>query len=172
MDDTHDAMRVIRSKEYKLIHNLMPERAYCQFNRYKETSYPVLAELNVLNMKGKLPPEQAAFMASTKPEFELFDLKNDPYEINNLAENPEYADIKSELLKELNNWRENVINDNGVTDEFRKGGWPADYPTRTLEQWEQVLELWKPYVFRQPGENIERPDKEFQKTQLVEVPGY
>lgn len=172
MDDTHDAMRTVRSKEFKLIHNLMPERAYCQFNRYKETSYPVLAELNVLNMKGELPPEQAAFMASSKPEFELFDLKNDPNEIHNLADDPNYAEIKAELLNELNKWRQNVIHDKGVTDEFRAGGWPADYPTRTLEEWEQVLELWKPYVFREPGEKVQRPDKDFQKTQLVEVPGY
>ena len=172
MDDTHDAMRTVRSKEFKLIHNLMPERAYCQFNRYTETSYPVLAELTVLNMNTELFPEQAAFMAPSKPEFELFDLKNDPYEINNLADDPNYAEIKAELLQELNNWRENVIKDQGVTEEFRAGGWPATYPTRTLEQWEQVLELWKPYVFRKPDEKVERPDKEFQKTQLVEVPGY
>lgn len=172
MDETHDAMRAIRSKEFKLIHNLMPERAYCQFNRYKETSYPVLAELNVLNMKGELSPEQVAFMASSKPEFELFDMKNDPYEIINLADDPNFAKVKAELLKELNNWRENIIKDKGVTDEFRAGGWPADYPTRTLEEWENVLELWQPYVFRELGNNVQRPDKEFQKTQLAEVEGY
>ena len=148
----------------------MPERAYCQFNQYKESSYPVLAELNILNMKGELAPEQAAFMASEKPEFELFDLKNDPYELNNLADDPGFAEIKAELLNELNNWRENVIRDKGVTDEFRQGGWPATYPTRSLEKWEEVLELWKPYVFRDPASNIRRPDKIIQKTQLVPVP--
>jgi len=172
MDETHDAMRAVRSKEFKLIHNLMPERAYCQFNRYKETSYPVLALLNVLNMKGELPPEQAKFMAPNKPEFELYDMINDPYELNNLAENPDFASIKAELLMELNNWRENVIVDKGVTEEFRNGGWPADYPTRTQEEWENMLELWQPYVFRQPGSNVQRPDEEFKKTQLVKVPGY
>ncbi len=169
MDDTHDAMRAIRSKEFKLIHNLMPERAYCQFNKYKENSYPVLAELNVLNLKGELPPEQAAFMASAKPEFELFDMKNDPFEINNLADDSDFAEVKAELLKELNNWRENVINDKGVTAEFRAGGWPADYPTRTLQEWEDMLELWQPYVFREPGRKVIRPDKKFIKSQLVKV---
>ena len=172
MDETHDAMRAIRSKDYKLIHNLMPERPYCQFNRYKETSYPVLALLNVLNMKGELPPEQARFMASSKPVFELYDMKNDPYEINNLADNHKYQSIKAELLKELNSWRENVIKDQGVTDEFRRGGWPATYPTRTLEEWEHVLELWQPWVFRSPDSKMEHPGKEIAKTHLVDVPGY
>lgn len=172
MDDTHDAMRTIRSKEFKLIHNLMPERAYCQFNQYKETSYPVLAELNVLNLKGKLPPEQAAFMVSTKPEFELYDVINDPDELVNLADNLKYKTIKTELQKELKNWREITIKDKGVTDEFRNDGWQADYPTRTLEEWETVLELWQPYVFREPGSKVKRPGKEIQKTQLIGVPKY
>ena len=123
-------------------------------------------------MKGELPPEQASFMAATKPEYELYNLVNDPNEMYNLANDAEYQDVKEELIAELNNWCENVIHDKGVTEEFRKGGWPATYPTRTLEQWEEVLELWKPYVWRQPGSDVQRPDEEFKKTQLVQVPGY
>ncbi len=157
MDATHDAIRAIRSKEYKLIHNLMPERAWCQFNNYKENSYPVLALLNVLKLKGELPPGQAHFMAAEKPEFELYDMLNDPYELLNLADDPAYADVKEELLAELNNWRENVIHDQGVSEVFRAGGWPADYPTRTLEEWEERLELWQDWVFREPRSNIQRP---------------
>ena len=156
MDDTHDAMRAIRSNRYKLIHNLMPERAYCQYNRYKEASYPVLALLNVLNLKGALPPEQAAFMSPEKPEFELYDIQADPFELNNLAGDPEYAAEKEALLTELNRWRTS-INDTGVSDEFRKGGWPATYPTRSLEEWEEILVLWEPWVFREPDSDIERP---------------
>jgi arylsulfatase A-like enzyme len=156
MDDTHDAMRAIRSAEYKLIHNLMPERAYCQYNRYKEASYPVLALLNIMNMKGELSPEQAAFMAAGKPEFELFDLKADPYEMKNLAEDPAYATVKEELLAELNRWREET-DDPGVSEEFRQGGWPATYPTRSLEAWEAILSTWEPWVFRDPQSEMERP---------------
>ena len=132
----------------------------------------MLALLNVLNMKSELPPEQAGFMAPFKPEFELYDLKNDPYEIKNLADDPKYQAVKTKLLKELNSWRENVIKDQGVTGEFRRGGWPSTYPTRTLEEWEHVLELWKPWVFRSPDSKMEHPGKEIAKTHLVDVPGY
>ena len=123
-------------------------------------------------MKGELPPEQALFMASSKPEFELFDMINDPDETNNLADNPDYQKVKSELLEELNNWRENVIKDKGVTAEFRSGGWPSDYPTRTLEEWEHVLELWQPWVFREAVVKVTHPSKEIAKDNLVNVPGY
>jgi len=185
MDETHDAMRTIRSKDYKLILNLMPERPYCQYNHYKEASYPVLAEMNIMNMKGLLNLAQALFFSATKPEIELFDLKNDPYEVNNIAEDPKYAKIKAELLVELENWRKNVIKDQGLTNEFRaadvfpvsnpmssvdswlqenwdsydykKVGWPAWYPTRSLEEWEKARALWEPYVFRGPTEEVPRP---------------
>jgi N-sulfoglucosamine sulfohydrolase len=142
MDDTHDAMRAVQNKRFKLIHNLMPERAYCQLNEYKEKQYPMLALMNVLNMEGKLNPVQARFMAASKPEFELYDLKRDPYEINNLADDPGHAEIKSKLLAEINRWRKE-INDEGVTDEFRKGGWSAEYPTKSLEAWRKELKEWE-----------------------------
>lgn len=185
MDETHDSMRTIRSKDWKLIHNLMPERAYLQFNNYKEGSYPMLAELNVMNMKGQLTPEQAAFFATNKPEFELFNLKDDPYEVHNLTDDPKYTEIKAELLAELNNWRENVIHDQGVSDTFRALdvfpkecplptvvqwtaknekkydfnliGWPSWYPTRTLAEWEKARAIWEPYVFRQAGVDFPTP---------------
>lgn len=186
MDETHDAMRSIRSQDHKLILNLMPERAWCQYNHYKEGAYPVLAEMNVMNLKGELTPAQAAFFAPTKPEIELFDLRKDPHEVNNVADDPAYAEIRTGLLAELEKWRTEVILDKGVTDEFRAlnvfpetlteptvekwvaanqanydfdtVGWPAWYPTRSLEEWEKARKLWEPYVFRGPDEKVARPN--------------
>lgn len=142
MDSTHDAMRAVRSDRYKLIHNLMPERAYCQLNEYKERQYPILALMNVLNMQSKLKPVQARFMAASKPEFELYDLENDPHEIHNLADDPKHAEIKSKLLAEINRWREEM-KDVGVTEEFRKSGWSSEYPTKSLQEWQSVLNEWE-----------------------------
>ena len=142
MDSTHDAMRAVRSERFKLIHNLMPERAYCQLNEYKERQYPILALMNVLNMQGQLNPIQARFMASRKPEYELYDLQNDPHEVNNLAGDPDHAEIQATLLAEIDRWRTD-IKDVGVTDAFRKGGWSADYPTKSLEEWQSVLKEWE-----------------------------
>lgn len=185
MDETHDSMRAIRSRNHKLILNLMPERPWCQYNRYKEGAYPMLAEMNVLNMQGKLTPEQAAFFAPSKPPIELYDLQVDPHEVHNVADDPAYAEIKNQLLTELDHWRENVIDDQGVSDEFRAvdvfeaecptdkvdewvnankdaldfntHGWPAWYPTRTLAEWQHARAAWEPYVFRAPTEKIARP---------------
>ena len=147
MDNTHDAMRAIRSKDFKYILNLMPERAYCQLNEYKEKQYPMLALMNVMNIKGQLNPAQARFMAAKKPPEELYDLRKDPHEVHNVAEDPAYQEVKKDLRAELEKWRK-TIKDQGVSEEFRKGGWPAKYPTRTLEEWQKKLEQWKPYVLK------------------------
>lgn len=185
MGDTHDAMRAIRSKDHKLILNLMPERAWCQYSGYKEGAYPVLAEMNVLNLQGKLTPEQAAFFAPTKPEVELFDLRSDPHEVKNVADDPKYAAVKATLLAELEGWRRNVIQDQGVSEDFRavnvfpekcpadsvdawvaensskydfrKYGVPGWYPTRSLAEWQKARAKWEPYVFRNSTENVRRP---------------
>ena len=185
MDETHDAMRAIRSRDYKLILNLMPERPWCQFNRYKEGAYPGLAEMNVLHLQGKLTPAQSNFFAATKPEVELFDLRKDPYEVNNVAEDPSYVAIRKKMLAALEDWRANVIDDQGVSDEFRadgifpdscpedkvddwvaaneqnyhfeQQGWPAWFPTRTLEQWQEATKTWEPWVFRDAKDSTERP---------------
>jgi uncharacterized sulfatase len=150
MDDTHDAMRMVRSPRYKLIHNLMPERPWLQLNKYKERMYPMLAEMSILHQQGKLTPEQSIFFGKTKPEYELFDLQNDPHELDNLADDPSHASVKETLQEALAQWRQS-INDQGVSEQFRAGGWPATYPTRSLEEWQQTKEKWKAWVFREPS---------------------
>lgn len=185
MGDTHDAMRAIRSKDFKLILNLMPERPWCQYSGYKETSYPALAEMNVLHLQGKLTPVQSRFFAAMKPEIELFELKRDPHEMENVADDPNYLTVKEELLKALQAWRQNVIHDKGVTEEFRAvdvfptendlatvqawyenhkdeydfklNGLPGWFPTRTLAEWQKVRTQWEPWVFRSPESTLSRP---------------
>ncbi|MFG0287478.1 MAG: sulfatase/phosphatase domain-containing protein, partial [Rhodopirellula sp. JB044] len=185
MDETHDAMRAIRSKDFKLILNLMPERPWCQYNRYKEGAYPVLAEMNVLHMTGKLTPQQAKFFSASKPPVELFDLRSDPHEVNNVADDPAYLEVKETMLAQLQKWREEVIEDEGVSETFRAAnvfpaelptttvdewvashgreydfnvvGWPAWFPTRTLSEWKAAREKWEPWVFRSVDSDMKRP---------------
>jgi N-sulfoglucosamine sulfohydrolase len=167
MDDTHDAMRAIRTRDFKYIHNLMPERPYMQFNAYKEKQYAPVALLNVMSMRGELNEVQARFMASEKPVEELYDLKNDPFETKNLAGDSPYAAVKKDLRQQLDAWRKQV-KDKGVTKAFRTGGWPATYPTKTLEQWEEILEKWEPWVFRRPDQKrVTHPRAVINKTALV-----
>lgn len=156
MDWTFDAMRAIRSKEFKLIQNLMPERPYCQYSQYKEANYPDLAMLNLMNLKGELTPGQAKFMATSKPEIELYDLRKDPFELQNVADDPDYASVKAEMLAILAEWRTS-IHDPGVSEEFRRGGWPSVFPTRSIAEWEQIVGQWEKWLFSIPYSKAEFP---------------
>ena len=82
----------------------MPERPYMQPNNYKETQYPMWNLMKRLYAEGKLTPEQALFCAPTKPAEELYDLKNDPNELNNLAITARYKNTLFKMRSILDNW--------------------------------------------------------------------
>lgn len=103
-DGTADRIRCVRSKDFKYIRNFYPERPYTQLNAYKERQYPPLAVMKLLYKQGKLTPGQAQFMAPIRPAEELYDLKADPHELTNLAENRKYAKALKKYRDELEKW--------------------------------------------------------------------
>ena len=106
MDETVDMMRAVRTRKFKYIKNYMPERPYMQSNNYKEKEYPVWNLLKQLNSEGKLTPAQSLFVAPVKPPEELYDIRKDPFEINNLASDPKYSSRISSMRKILDEWIE------------------------------------------------------------------
>lgn len=103
-DETVDRIRAVRTQDFKYIRNFYPERPYTQFNAYKKQAYPVLTLMQVMQKRGQLTPEQARFMAPTRPAEELYDLRKDPHELYNLAEQEAYQDKVEELRIVLNDW--------------------------------------------------------------------
>jgi len=105
-DETVDRIRCVRTEKYKYIRNFYPERPYTQFNAYKKHQYPVLTLMQVLYKQGKLTPVQAKFMGPDRPAEELYDLEKDPYEIDNLVDDPGYKNILAGLRSKLDTWLE------------------------------------------------------------------
>lgn len=111
-DMTVDRIRCVRTQRFKYIRNFMPERPYTQYNEYIQRSYPTLAVMKDLHALGRLTKEQALFMAPRKPDEELYDLEQDPYEVHNLADSREHQGVKAELRAKLDRWIEES-NDQG-----------------------------------------------------------
>lgn len=105
-DETVFRFRTVRDDRYRYIRNFTPERPFLQPNRYKEHSYPVWNLLKTLNAEGKLTPAQKVLTAPTMPAEELYDLKEDPFEIHNLADSKAPADHAAleRLRKVLEEW--------------------------------------------------------------------
>ena len=103
-DETVDRIRAIRTDDFKYIRNFYPDRPYTQFNAYKKFRYPVLTLMEILYRKGALNEIQSRFMSDVRPPEELYDLKNDPYEIHNLADDPSYGRELQELKNKMDEW--------------------------------------------------------------------
>ena len=89
----YDPMRAIRTEQWKLIANF-------EFAPYQETSpdYGNNAKCYVEVAKAKPPSTMY------HPPFELYDLNADPWEQNDLAEDPEYRTIRDQLVRRLREW--------------------------------------------------------------------
>ncbi|MEL7588323.1 MAG: sulfatase [Prolixibacteraceae bacterium] len=129
MDETVDRIRSVRNRRLKFIRNYYPARPYTQFNTYKVTMYPVLTLMKVLYKRGKLTPGQAAFMSPVRPKEELYDLTNDPFEMENLSADPDYAADLEHMRRALDEWV--ARNDKGVYPEDRE---EIDYWAKDAEQ--------------------------------------
>lgn len=94
-DETTELIRSVRSEKFKYIRNFLSYLPHSQRNQYKD-SKQISIHMRELYTNGKLNEVQSRFYASLRPAEELYDLQNDPYEINNLANDPKF---KSELEK-------------------------------------------------------------------------
>ena len=60
--------------------------------------------MRALNQQELLNEAQRFFFEPEKPAEELYDLQEDPHELNNLANDPAYSDILNDLRGKLENW--------------------------------------------------------------------
>ena len=102
-DEVVDCSRTVVEDRFKYIYNFMPEVPYDANQSYlnKDNVRPILPLLREMNRHGKLTPAQAYFFAPRKEIEQLYDLKNDPWELTNLAPDPAYQTIKLRLNRKL-----------------------------------------------------------------------
>ena len=92
--------RTVRDERFKLIRNLMPGTVNPGYdftmNRFFDGLQKVIESS---------PVKDAYALMRQPPEFELYDLEKDPYELRNLADDPNHAPRLAELRKHLAAWR-------------------------------------------------------------------
>ncbi len=96
---TFDLGRCARNERWKLIYNCTPQMEYWPVD---SGNGPGWQETLAAHRAGALKPEhEKAYFQRPRPVLELFDLQNDPGELNNLAGSPETAEVQRELLLAL-----------------------------------------------------------------------
>lgn len=93
-------IRSVRDARYKLIRNLAHDQPFSNLATRGEIWDSWLAS-------ARQGDEHAAAMVDryvNRPAVELYDLEEDPFELNNLADNPYYSDVIRTLDAELSRW--------------------------------------------------------------------
>ncbi|MEZ6059011.1 MAG: sulfatase-like hydrolase/transferase [Planctomycetaceae bacterium] len=107
VDERFDMVRSVRDDRYRYVRNFMPWRPALQHIGYSENSV-VRKEMRRLLAEGRLHPESAQFLAPQRPADELYDLQNDPFELHNLAGDPQRAELLARLQQECSRWQLDV----------------------------------------------------------------
>lgn len=130
--DFEDYSRAIRTKQFKYIRNFykdLPNTPSADALRS-----PTFRSMQKLKAEGKLNSAQSACFISPRPAEELYDVKNDPSELENLVEKPEYAGTLVELREEMKRIRvetNDTLPLKRTHDEFdRETGQPNKYRIR------------------------------------------
>jgi len=109
--------RVIRNKKYLYLRNAFPElNASPPADGVRSITYQEMIDMY---KKGKLNENQQDCFIAPRPEEELYDVVNDPYQLNNLAGNSDYKDELNSMRNLMNKWItefQDTIPENPISD--------------------------------------------------------
>jgi len=114
MDERYDMSRAVRDKKFRYIHNYMPYRVYGQKLQYLWRA-PSIRSWEKAFKDGECDEIQSIFW-NTKAVEELYDTENDPWEVNNLAADPNYKEVLERMRGANVEWLRS-INDCGFIPE-------------------------------------------------------
>ena len=111
-DETIEHIRGVRTDRYKYIRNGYPARPLLQPNRYKDNK-EIIKRLRELHEEGRLDALQERLLfAPTRAKEELYDLTADPFELTNLAADPQHRETLETLRRRSELWSD-VTGDRG-----------------------------------------------------------
>ena len=90
MDERYDTARAVRDRRYRYVRNYSPHRPWGQQYSYPFRVMPSMGSWYEAYRKGQCNPVQARYWQA-KPSEELYDIKGDPYEVNNLVDDRRHA---------------------------------------------------------------------------------
>ncbi len=103
MDSEYDVRRAVRDKRFKYIRNYRPDIGCYQDIQFRK-NLESMQELLRWRDAGKLNQAQMYWFRKTKSPEELYDLAQDPYELQNVADDPAYREDLIRLRKVHEQW--------------------------------------------------------------------
>lgn len=103
MAERFDCVRVVRDGRYQYHRNFLPHLTWSQFTSYTE-EMPTMKAWRQLAEQGQLSGPPARYFAPVKPAEELYDTGSDPYQIRNLATDPQARETLERFRAECTRW--------------------------------------------------------------------
>jgi len=148
-DEILEQSRAITTPDFRYIRNHVTGQPHDAHQAYLEFYRPALHSMRSLNKEGKLNELQYAFFSPTKPEEELYDRINDPYETQNLIDQPDYAEVANRMRGYFDHW-----NSQNLDRGFEPLNWDHVSPSLAGDVLEW-LKLEKPKVIEEMERGIE-----------------
>lgn len=144
-DETVEHLRSVRTDRFLYIRNFLPQRPHLQPNAYKDGKAIVQA-LRTLHAEGKLPSVSEDLLFSpTRQAEELYDYKADPFQVTNLAANPDFKDELEARRSQLHRW---IVEsgDKGPESEAMYDSDMAEYTKKANPEIEKNIALMKQWA--------------------------
>lgn len=103
MDTEVDRVRTVLDSSFQYIRNYMPEKPYYQNVQYR-LNIPLMKRMLAMRDSGTLNKAAMHWFAAKKLTEELYDLQNDPYQLNNLATVARYRKKLESMRVVYDNW--------------------------------------------------------------------
>ena len=141
MDERYDMVRTTRNKRYVYLRHYMPHKVYGQYIAYMFVT-PTTKKWKEMFDAGELNAAQSLFW-QTKPYEELYDLQEDPDEVNNLANSPDHQAVLNELRKAHEEWVFDVKDVGFLPEDELHNSWPNRTPYEIGHSGPQIYPLKK-----------------------------
>jgi len=130
-DEATDRIRAVRDKRYKYIRNYQPQTPYGQDLDFRN-NLATMQEMFRLEDEGLLEPPADWYFRQTKPVEELYDTAEDPFELNNLADDPAHARRLERMRAAHFDWVERTGDLGAVPEaELAERFWPGGEQPQT-----------------------------------------
>ena len=151
-------IRCIRTEKFKYILNLYPGNRYTTHIDKADYSHDGGRRYyDSWVLKAKTDPPAAAVVNRyhTRPAEELYDIVKDPFEMNNLAGGPAYANVQAELKSKVKAWMKRM-GDSGPESQARTAQ-NRKPPQKRAGKPAPPQYMWR-YTFKKPPKGWEAPD--------------
>ncbi|SOE20161.1 Arylsulfatase A [Spirosomataceae bacterium TFI 002] len=140
LDSEYDRVRTVLDKKYQYVRNFYPERPLYMNVAYRK-QIPLMVELLEMKDKGQLNKDQMFWFQPTKAPEELYDLEADPYQLNNLINDPSLVAKRKELTEAMDNWLASIEDYGAIPEKELVAKWwnGKDHPPLTEEAKVEII---------------------------------